>query len=166
MKVIQRGFSLIELMIVVAIIGVLAAIAVPQYQTYTARAQISEAFSLGAAYKTAIADYHGMNGRFPQSNDEAGLPAGNDPVHGNNDSQKIDGYVEAIGISPAAGNYNARIVIEMSDTANRAIAGGWIVMEPYESGGSIQFSCRTTTGTGKTRIPAKYMPTTCYDKKE
>ncbi|WP_075879249.1 pilin [Vreelandella massiliensis] len=162
----QRGFTLIELMIVVAIIGVLASIAVPQYQNYTARSQVSEAFSLAAAYKTALTEYYAIHGRFPQSNEEAGLPTDHAAVHGGNASQGFGGYVEAIGISPATGNYNARFVIEMSETANSEIAGGWIVMEAYESSGSIKFSCRTTTGAGEARIPPKYMPSSCYDEKE
>ncbi|MCL7929058.1 pilin [Halomonas sp. ATCHA] len=115
-----------------------------------------------------MTEYYAINGRFPQSNEEAGLPTDHAAVHGGNASQGFGGYVEAIGISPATGNgkYNARFVIEMSNTANSEIAGGWIVMEAYESSGSIQFSCRTTTGTGNARIPAKYMPASCYDEKE
>ena len=63
----QQGFTLIELMIVVAIIGILAAIAIPSYQDYTARAQVSEAVSLAAGLKTPLAEYYQTKGEFPSA---------------------------------------------------------------------------------------------------
>ena len=68
MKKIQSGFTLIELMIVVAIIGILAAIAIPQYQNYVARAQMSEALSLASGGKVALAEYFNTKGEFPANN--------------------------------------------------------------------------------------------------
>ncbi len=65
LKHIQKGFTLIELMIVVAIIGILAAIAIPAYQDYTIRAQVTEGLSLATGIKTAIADYYANTGQFP-----------------------------------------------------------------------------------------------------
>ena len=73
MKRLNSGFTLIELMIVVAIIGLLAAIAIPQYQNYVARAQVSEGLVLASGAKTAIAEYFNTNGTFPADNTEAGL---------------------------------------------------------------------------------------------
>ena len=63
--VISKGFTLIELMIVVAIIGVLAAIGIPQYQNYTARAQATEGLTLAGGLKTALAEYYSVHGSFP-----------------------------------------------------------------------------------------------------
>ena len=68
MKKIQSGFTLIELMIVVAIIGILAAIAIPQYQNYVARAQVSEALVLASAAKTGVSEYITVKGVMPEDN--------------------------------------------------------------------------------------------------
>ncbi len=76
MKLLQRGFTLIELMIVVAIIGILAAIAIPAYQDYTIRAQVTEGINLADAVKVAVADYYTQNGAFPAAGLVTAAPAG------------------------------------------------------------------------------------------
>ena len=107
MKRTQQGFTLIELMIVVAIIGILAAIALPAYQDYTIRAQVSEGPNLAEGLKTAMADYYQNKGSWP-----ANLAALNisSPPQGN--------YVSSIDI----GNANGQIIITYGNNANSKVA--------------------------------------------
>ncbi|HEZ9309215.1 TPA: pilin [Neisseria gonorrhoeae] len=78
MNTLQKGFTLIELMIVIAIVGILAAVALPAYQDYTARAQVSEAILLAEGQKSAVAGYYLNNGIWPEDNDKAGVASASD----------------------------------------------------------------------------------------
>ncbi|EMU0677143.1 pilin, partial [Neisseria gonorrhoeae] len=73
MNTLQKGFTLIELMIVIAIVGILAAVALPAYQDYTARAQVSEAILLAEGQKSAVTEYYLNNGEWPENNTSAGV---------------------------------------------------------------------------------------------
>ncbi|HFB0542848.1 TPA: pilin, partial [Neisseria gonorrhoeae] len=73
MNTLQKGFTLIELMIVIAIVGILAAVALPAYQDYTARAQVSEAILLAEGQKSAVTEYYLNNGEWPKDNASAGV---------------------------------------------------------------------------------------------
>ncbi|EMU3163328.1 pilin, partial [Neisseria gonorrhoeae] len=78
MNTLQKGFTLIELMIVIAIVGILAAVALPAYQDYTARAQVSEAILLAEGQKSAVTEYYLNHGKWPENNDEAGVASASD----------------------------------------------------------------------------------------
>src|SRR5271156_2242393 len=100
MKTLQKGFTLIELMIVIAIIGILAAIAIPAYQNYTIRAQVTEGLSLAAGWKTAISEYYAQNGAFPTGSTTAAAgAAGSVSVTGASSGK----YVSAVVVGPLAG---------------------------------------------------------------
>src|SRR5580692_11496938 len=72
MKTMQKGFTLIELMIVVAIMGILAAVAIPAYQNYVIRGQVTEGLSLASGWKTAVSEFYAQNGAFPTGASVAG----------------------------------------------------------------------------------------------
>ncbi len=119
MKKIQQGFTLIELMIVVAIIGILAAIAIPAYQDYTIRAQVSEGMSLAAAAKAAVAESFLDRGVPPATRVVAGMSA--------NDTDTTGKYVQSVGI------VNGVITVTYGNEANAQINGMTLTLTPYES---------------------------------
>ncbi len=146
MKKVQKGFTLIELMIVVAIIGILAAIAIPAYQDYTIRAQVSEAMSLGSGVRTAVSEVFQTNGTWPADNTAAGVADAGD-ITGN--------YVESVTVSatdPAAGP--GIITVLFSGDANPLIAGEDFTLEGVDATGSIEWTCGGS-------IEAKYLPASC-----
>ena len=142
MQKIQKGFTLIELMIVVAIIGILAAVAIPAYQDYTVRAKVTEGLSLAAAAKTSVSEYFSSNDSLPDTNARAGLAAPAS-ISGNN----VSSVTVAAGV----------ITIIYSGAANSPIKNSTLVLKPKTSAGKIQWSC---TGGGRT-IQAKYLPSSC-----
>src|SRR5688572_13556895 len=119
MKTVQKGFTLIELMIVVAIIGILAAIAIPAYSDYTIRAQVTEGLNLASSAKSAVSETYGSNGTWPTTNSGAGIDA----------AGNIKGkYVTSVGV----GN-GGLITITFGGQANAKIATNTLALTPYTS---------------------------------
>jgi len=167
MKKVQQGFTLIELMIVVAIIGILAAIAIPAYQDYTIRAQVSEGLTLAAAAKAAVSESFSNTGAAPATRTEAGMSANAIDTQGK--------YVSSVDVA------NGAIVITYGNEANAVISTRTLSLTPYESTDlSVVWQCGNapvpaapsallgTTGAlnvavvGPTTIPEnKYLPSSC-----
>jgi type IV pilus assembly protein PilA len=144
MKTVQKGFTLIELMIVVAIIAILAAIAIPAYQDYTIRSQVSEGLSLADGAKTALAEFYSNTGHFPLNNQSAGL-AKNTSIAGS--------YVTSIDVSNTVGQI--RITYGGTKPANSKISAQTLLLSARTNAGSTQFTCKGGS------VDPKYMPSTC-----
>jgi len=140
MKKVQQGFTLIELMIVVAIIGILAAIAIPAYQDYTIRAQVSEGLNLGGGAKTAVSEYFQDRGAWPTDNNEAGLSVAGD----------IEGkYVTGVAVAANV------VTVSYGNDAHAQITGDDLLLTATDNTGSIGWACSSAD------LQDKHMPAAC-----
>ncbi len=160
MKKVQQGFTLIELMIVVAIIGILAAIAIPAYQDYTIRSQVSEGLNLAAAAKAAVSETFLNTGSAPDDREAAGMSITPADTQGK--------YVDALTITDGA------IIVQYGNDANNAIVGDVLTITPYVSpDDSITWVCGFATAptapsaimpdavAATTTVDNKYLPSAC-----
>ncbi|HGO7410630.1 TPA: pilin [Neisseria meningitidis] len=163
MNTLQKGFTLIELMIVIAIVGILAAVALPAYQDYTARAQVSEAILLAEGQKSAVTEYYLNHGTWPSDNSAAGVAS----------SSTIKGkYVEKVEVK------NGVVTATMlSSGVNKEIKGKKLSLWAKRQDGSVKWFCgqpvtrndtakddtvAADTDTAK-KIDTKHLPSTCRD---
>ncbi len=136
MRTLQRGFSLIELMIVVSIIGILASIAMPAYQDYSIRAQVSEGLVLMGGIKTAVAEVYSQTGTMPDTRVAASLQAAANSTQGK--------YVAAVDIS--AGGL---VIVTYGNSANAQIAGKTLQLTPYiQTDRTIVWRCGNSDAPG------------------
>lgn len=166
----QKGFTLIELMIVIAIIGILAAIAIPAYQDYTVRAKVSELLVAGSSAKSAVSEGFQTGGMTGVKAAAAAATKGSDTV-------PVSKYLQSVAVSEGG-------VITLTTTSDASLPtdarGKTIIMSPYAGGavladgaaGSVEWACATTTSEqAKARLaalaatvgtlPAKYAPGEC-----
>jgi type IV pilus assembly protein PilA len=167
MKAVQKGFTLIELMIVVAIIGILAAIAIPAYQNYTIRSQVTEGLSLADGWKTGVAEFYAQNGNFPTGCSTTGNAAGGLMVCAGATTGK---YVNSVTVGPVAG----QIVILYGGQANAKINNQTLDLSPgLSSNNDVVWVCgkagvagmaplATAPPADTSTVLVQYLPASCH----
>nr|WP_101127624.1 pilin [Neisseria meningitidis] len=165
MNTLQKGFTLIELMIVIAIVGILAAVALPAYQDYTARAQVSEAILLAEGQKSAVTEYYLNHGEWPGGNSDAGVASASD-IKGK--------YVQSVEVK------NGVVTATMaSSNVNKEIKGKKLSLWAKRQNGSVKWFCgqpvtrnnakanaddvTAADGNDNDKIDTKHLPSTCRD---
>lgn len=140
-KTLQQGFTLIELMIVIAIIGILAAVALPAYQDYTVRAKISEAIGFAAAAKTAVSEHQISKGSWPATNGPAGLAPS---------ASITSPVVGSVGVADNVITVTLATTTTLGDASAKTF-----VLEGTASGSGVSWVCKPGT------IAAKFLPSSC-----
>jgi type IV pilus assembly protein PilA len=139
----MQGFTLIELMIVVAIIAILAAIAISQYQDYVIRSQVSEGSALADGVKTAMAEFQQNKGHFPKTNESAGLAKS---------TSILGSYVSDVNVGTTVG----RVTVTYGRKANDKIKTKVLVFSAVTHAGSVEWNCENNN-----TVDAKYRPSSC-----
>jgi type IV pilus assembly protein PilA len=166
MKAVQKGFTLIELMIVIAIIGILAAIAIPAYQNYTIRSQVTEGLSLADGWKTSISEFYAQHGSMPGASDATGS-ATSIAVQGLTQGKYV-GNVSVVANGEIVITYTGSQANSKLSTAGANVLG----LNPGVDGNNdVIWVCgtntapagvTTTAAASATTVPAAYLPSSCH----
>lgn len=138
----HKGFTLIELMIVVAIIGILASIAIPAYLDYAVRTQVAQGINLASGVKAAVTEYYQEQGAFPANNAIAGLETASN-IRGK--------YVSQVEVTGAG-----LVEVTYGSDVNNKIFGAVLTLTPTDNVGSVSWDC-----TGDATLVAKWLPPAC-----
>ncbi|OAJ69379.1 hypothetical protein A7976_01965 [Methylobacillus sp. MM3] len=145
----QQGFTLIELMIVVAIVGILAALALPAYQDYIVRSKVSEGLARGAEAKTSVAEFFSANARFPTNTSSAGF------------NSAASGYTRSVKWVNTAGSEKIEITLASSISSNNT-SYGLILDVLGTTNGIVTWKCQAVdTADSAAVLPSKYTPGSC-----
>jgi len=160
----HQGYTLIELMIVVAIIAVLAAIAISQYQDYVIRSQVAEGSSLAAGVKSAVSEFYSINGHFPVTS----CGNGNVSVGLALPASIAGSYVSALRVSgegcPAplgSGSIVALFSSTAPQKASTTIDTAGLIFSPLTHAGSIAWKCKRFLLGGSVVLRDKWLPSSC-----
>ena len=150
----QQGFTLIELMIVIAIVGILAAIALPAYQDYVVRAKMSEPAAALAEAKTSLAEYYSSNNRFPPDTGKGGLNT-------NPDKQIVSSLTYVSNGNGLGAIITARLQLDVIPGGGSTIYG-FSLSSITKEDGSIEWVCTTSSmANSETAVADNYLPSNC-----
>ncbi len=144
-RVPMRGFTLVEMMIVIAIIGILSMIAIPAYNDFTIRSKVSEGLSLASAAKLSVMEYYLAQGQWPRNNTSAGMPH----------PESISGdFVQSVAVS------DNEIIVTFGEGAGPGLTNKNLVLSANDQGGSITWQCNGDD------IDNKYLPPNCRNRQD
>ena len=157
----QRGFTLIELMIIVGVLGILTALAIPAYNSYIVRSQVAEGLSLAESWRTDVAQYYAENGTWPQLSD---LPENNSPSSGR--------FASSVTVLPGG-----QVQVTYGNQASGAISGALLVLTPYTDenndvlwvcglapppASAVISSSAVTPSAATNTLATQYLPANCH----
>ncbi len=147
----KNGFTLIELMIAIAIVGILLSLAVPAYQNYTIRAKIAEALTVASSFKTLIAESYLNTGKIPADAAAAGINTTNFSTE----------YIQGVSYGTAEDGGVGQLKMTLSDQVSTDLNNTVLILEAEVSNGTLTWNCTTTEDGETDNIGGEYLPANC-----